>query len=182
MRALDLILDDSTGTYHLDKFWTLHELVGQRPSHDTVIQIFKELEVFFCQGSKAINLRCVFLNKMWYNIILDFLLLNGRKCLLFSTFNLDFSLHNNQKGDESDKQNSRWSIVENLCLYGTGEHSFTFLSVIVISQTFKSIIVDDPWFLWSLCCGFRFRFQSWTIWWACSCNFIQSSWLRFQWF
>ena len=180
MRALDLILDDSTGTYHLDKFWTLHELVGQRPSHDTVIQIFKELEVFFCQGSKAINLRCVFLNKMWYNIILDFLLLNGVSSSPRSTLTLVYTMI--KKGMKVISKTQGGQLLKIFAFYGTGEHSFMFLSVIIISQTFKSIIVDDPWFLWSLCCGFRFRFQSWTIRWACSCNFIQSSWLRFQWF
>lgn len=55
-------------------------------------QIFEEPEVLFGQGSEAINFRRVFLHKVWYDIVLDFLLLNGSKNLFVSKFNLYLSL------------------------------------------------------------------------------------------
>lgn len=69
------------------------ELVWQRLPHYAVIQILEELEVFFSEGGKAIFLRCVFLQKMWYNIILDLFLLIKEKFLIFFAFNLNLSLH-----------------------------------------------------------------------------------------
>ena len=184
-----LVLEDVTRTYHLDNFWVLRELVGQRSSHDAVIQIFEESEIFFWQGSEAINFGCVFLNKMWYNVLFDLLLVIGWKCLLFM-FDLDFSLQQRSErgwkwGMEMISKAHGSRLSEILALHGTGERSFTFLGVILVFQTFKFITVGDLWFLWSLChtgsliSRFQVRFRSWTIWWACGCNFIQSSCSRF---
>lgn len=80
---------------------------------------------------------------MGYNIVLDLLLLHGRKCLFVYMFNLDITLQYRSEKKEKDKKTYGSRLTEIFALHGTGEGSFAFLGVVLVSRNFKFIIFDD---------------------------------------